>query len=174
MRALRRRLRLVVAAWLVFQVVSLAALVPLDCCDAHTPASALRNERCHESAGSAFCPMRARTGRACPMHQDAAAHESHGRIAHADHDQAVDDEHASHRPAAAAGVQNQATAGDQCAIGGTCSAPMTALAVILASHGLVPPDVQIPANADSTFAAFHYTPHVASRLAVPDSPPPRA
>lgn len=37
MTLLRRHLRLWVAAWLAFQVVSLSAFVPRDCCAAHRP-----------------------------------------------------------------------------------------------------------------------------------------
>ena len=66
MKPFRRRLRLAVAAWLLFQVVSLSALVPRDCCDAHHAAAA-EAERCHERADSPYCPMRSQ-GRSCPMH----------------------------------------------------------------------------------------------------------
>ena len=37
MTRFRRHLRLWVAAWLAFQVVSLSAFVPRDCCAAHRP-----------------------------------------------------------------------------------------------------------------------------------------
>ena len=37
MTLFRRHLRLWVAAWLTFQVVSLSAFVPRDCCAAHRP-----------------------------------------------------------------------------------------------------------------------------------------
>jgi hypothetical protein len=161
MRGVRRRLRVAVTAWLLFQVVSLSALVPLDCCDAHKPASAVRGERCHESADSPHCPLRAKTGRACPMHQQAQAPENDGHRVHAQLRQPVADEHASHDPS------------DQCAMGGTCSAPMTALAVILASHGIVPAEAGIPEDARRTFPSFQHDQHLTSRLAVPDSPPPR-
>src|SRR3954465_11166316 len=123
MRGVRRRLRIVATAWLLFQVVSLSALVPPDCCDAHKAASAVAGERCHENADSPYCPLRAQTGRACPMHQKAEAPEDHDHGAHAQVQQPAAGEHASHDPA------------DRCSLGSTCSAPLTALAVILASHG---------------------------------------
>ena len=101
MKGLRRRLRLAVIAWLSFQVVSLSALVPLDCCDAHRPTDVVRAENCHERADSPYCPMRARNGQACPMHQqaEAAAHP------HAHHQQTAAEEHPSHH----AGQEEQAS-----------------------------------------------------------------
>ena len=44
MTVLRRRLRFWVTTWLVFQVVSLSALVPRDCCAAHRVATAKEKE----------------------------------------------------------------------------------------------------------------------------------
>lgn len=48
MTLLRQHLRLWVAAWLVFQVVSLSAFVPRDCCAAHRPPA-------QEQAGDPVC-----------------------------------------------------------------------------------------------------------------------
>jgi hypothetical protein len=165
MKALRRRLRLAVTLWLLFQVVSLSAPVPLDCCDAHVPANVARQERCHETPESPYCPMRARDGTACPMHQKPEA----------------DDPHAHHRQMAAgedAGLHDAASRPEssprQCAIGATCTAPMTALAVILSNHGVVPADVWILPGADRTVLPQHHDEHLTSRQAAPDSPPPRA
>lgn len=169
MKGLRRRLRLAVTAWLLFQVVSLSALVPLDCCDAHRPADVVRAENCHERADSPYCPMRARNGKACPMHQKA---EFDGHHAH--HQQTAGEEHVSHLP----GKREQASAADpskdHCSVGGTCSAPMTALAVILSNHGVVPAEVRVPANAARVLASRNHDEHLTSRQAAPDSPPPRA
>ena len=169
MKTLRRRLRLAVTAWLLFQLVSLSALVPLDCCDAHRPANVGRQERCHESPESPYCPMRARDGKACPMHQKAEADNLH-----AHHRQMAAEEHASHD----AGLQDPASApepsNNHCAIGATCTAPMAALAVILSNHGVVPADIWILPNADRTVLQQHRNEHLTSRQATPDSPPPRA
>src|SRR5262245_35583755 len=48
MTLFRRHLRLWVAAWLAFQVVSLSAFVPRDCCAAHRPPA-------QEQAADAAC-----------------------------------------------------------------------------------------------------------------------
>jgi len=175
MKPFRRRLRLAVAAWLAFQVVSLSALVPRDCCAAHHPAKADRVERCHERADSAYCPMRSQ-GRNCPMHPQVAAeppaddHAHHGDGAH---HQAVEadaaGDHASHTAA-----KPESSPTEQCTLGGTCNAPMTALAVILSNHGVVPASTPLPANAERALAPLNRDEHLTSRLAAPDSPPPRA
>jgi hypothetical protein len=50
MTIVRRHLRLFVAAWLVFQVASLSALVPRECCLAHKPvATDGHGKACHEA-----------------------------------------------------------------------------------------------------------------------------
>jgi hypothetical protein len=67
MTTIRRRLRLWVAAWLVFQVASLWALVPRDCCAAHR-SRAEEARTCHDSAAATHCAIRAAGGMACPMH----------------------------------------------------------------------------------------------------------
>jgi hypothetical protein len=187
MHLFRRRLRTAVIAWMLFQVVSLSALVPRDCCDAHRPAA--QAERCHETAESSYCPMRAQ-GRNCPMHAAAPAAPETGGHAHhgvdtpsepTPHETAVGQpaisassahEHASHAPAR----QDQASrdSGDRCRVVGTCSAPMTALAVILSNHGVVPAGIQLPADADRAGAPLPRHEHVTSRLIPPNSPPPRA
>jgi hypothetical protein len=164
MSVIRRRLRIAVAAWLLFQVVSLSALVPRDCCDAHR----ISTERCHESAESAYCPMRSQ-GRNCPMHQPAPVQDGH-----ADHADPVASEHAAHAAAVPATHESHDDSRARCTIGGSCSAPATALAVILSSHGVVPPGVPVPANLDSAVAPAVPDEHLISRLAAPDSPPPRA
>jgi hypothetical protein len=165
MTALRRRLPLAVTLWLLFQVVSLSALVPLDCCDAHRPANVARQERCHETPESPYCPMRTRDGRACPMHQKAEADNlqaHHGQLA-AEEDAGLHD--APSRPE---------SSNSQCAIAATCTAPMTALAVILSNHGVVPANTWILPDADRTVLPQHQHEHLTSRQAAPDSPPPRA
>ena len=56
MRVFRRHLRLWVAAWIAFQVVSLSAFVPRDCCAAHRPPAEEAGGRCrtchHAGAGA--------------------------------------------------------------------------------------------------------------------------
>ena len=58
MASLRRYLRLCVATWLAFQVASLLALVPRDCCAAHRPAARGATPSCHEQAAATHCAMR--------------------------------------------------------------------------------------------------------------------
>jgi hypothetical protein len=169
MKGLRRRLRLAVTVWLSFQVASLSALVPLDCCDAHRPADVVRAESCHERADSPYCPMRARNGKTCPMHQKA---ELAGPHAH--HRQTAADEHAASHPGQHEQASAPERAKDHCSIGGTCSAPMTALAVILSNHGVVAAEVRVPANAARVLVSLTHAEHLTSRQPAPDSPPPRA
>jgi hypothetical protein len=168
MKGLRRRLRLAVTAWLLFQVVSLSALVPLDCCDAHRPAG-VRAKSCHEKAASPYCPMRASSGKACLMHQKAGLDDPH-----LDHVQMAAAEHGSHLPPPPERSSAAENSKDQCSMGGTCNAPMTALAVILSNHGLVPAAVRIPPNIAAVLISRNHDEHLTSRQAAPDSPPPRA
>ena len=82
MASLRRHLRLSVATWLVFQAVSLSVLIPLDCCAAHRPTARTKEPGCHKTAAATQCPVHARAGTPCPMHQSghaAAAEESSDR-----------------------------------------------------------------------------------------------
>ena len=50
MRAVRRRLRTYVTAWLVLQAASLSAIVPRDCCGAHRASAAPVARDCHRPA----------------------------------------------------------------------------------------------------------------------------
>ena len=50
MSSLRQLLRPWAAAWLVFQVLSLSALLPYDCCAAHRRAASDKVQECHEQA----------------------------------------------------------------------------------------------------------------------------
>ena len=69
---LRRHLRAWAALSLLLQSAWLFALVPRDCCAAHTAPAA---QSCHEEvAPPPHCPMMSGDGAACPMHQTAATH----------------------------------------------------------------------------------------------------
>jgi hypothetical protein len=69
MAALRRRLRLFAAAWIVLQATSLSAFVLLDACPTHLQATTAQEPSCHTKAAPAPCPMRAADGLPCPMHR---------------------------------------------------------------------------------------------------------
>ena len=64
MARVRHRLRLFVAAWLLFQAASLSALVPRDCCSAHRTAA----KACHEASATTHCPVQAAAKPPCPAH----------------------------------------------------------------------------------------------------------
>lgn len=72
MLSLRLRLRACTVLWLLCQTLSLAALVPADCCPAHHVEAA---DDCHGAAAPAatICPMHAPTGDECPMHAASAS-----------------------------------------------------------------------------------------------------
>ena len=163
MTVLRRRLRVAVAAWLLFQVASLSALVPRNCCSAHqTPAA--RSARCHETAESSYCPTRASTGVSCPMHQKAQGH----------HEQAPVSEHAGHAQAQPQPAGAESSQNDRCALRATCTAPMTALAVLLSNHGVMPAAIGVLPNHRGAPALQPREKDLVNHLAVPDGPPPRA
>jgi hypothetical protein len=69
MQPIRSALRLWVAVWLVVQLTSLTALVPRNCCAAHSSAPKAARPGCHEKAAATQCPMRAADGKPCPMHR---------------------------------------------------------------------------------------------------------
>ena len=69
MQSIRSALRLWVTIWLVVQVASLTALVPRDCCAAHSSAARAAKPGCHEQVAATQCPMRATDGTPCPMHR---------------------------------------------------------------------------------------------------------
>ena len=146
MTMIRRRLRLLVAAWLVFQVAAVSPLLSGACCVAHQPAPRGDGHGCHESAGPAPCPMAAADGMPCPMHRG------------------------HHGTAGETGETRNA----RCSMRGTCGGPLAALLALLSNHG-------IPSDSFVTLPDLRPTPapdstreRLASRLASPDPPPPRA
>jgi hypothetical protein len=64
----RRQLRAWATITLVLQTAWVFALVPRDCCAAHTPKTSTSD--CHEEVTATHCPMADSTGAACPMHSD--------------------------------------------------------------------------------------------------------
>lgn len=79
MSALRCCLRRLVFIWLVFQVATLTAFLPADCCASHRTDVAGTPE-CHGTA-TGLCPMRAVTGEECPMHASPASSAAAGPLA---------------------------------------------------------------------------------------------
>src|SRR5213083_319725 len=69
MTTIRRRLRIWVAAWLVFQVASLSALVPRACCVPYRAVATDKEPDCHGNSAVSHCPKPAADGTPCPMHQ---------------------------------------------------------------------------------------------------------
>jgi hypothetical protein len=153
MFTLRRRLRLVVAAWLVLESASLSALVARDCCRAHrvenAPApssdSTTAGRRCHELA-AAHCPMHAEAQPACPMHKGAPPDRS---------DAAGDGEDG------------------RCVMRGVCSGPMDALAALMTQSGVLPDFTNLTFAEDSFLGVSPTDTHPILRSFSPDTPPPK-
>ncbi len=153
MSLVRRHLRRGVATWLLCHALTFTALVPRDCCAAHShathdaavPAAADGEAPCHEvavpaPAPGALCEMAAEDGAACPMHAAPAS------------------------PLSAA----------DCALSGSCQAPAAALAAVLMQAAVLSP---------SSLHTPHLVPEAVSRppdasprslASPPDAPPPRA
>ena len=147
MRVLRRRLHGWVTAWLVFQVVSVSALVPRDCCDAHAHA-AKAAEPCHDTVAASHCTMPVPDGTPCPMHREQASHHEHGRP--------------------------PADPVEDCSMRGICDGPEVAFMALLSHAGVLTESVIVPVDLDARESVAPIREHIASRLASPDPPPPRA
>jgi len=163
MSALRHHLRFWVTTWLVFQVVSVAALVPRDCCAGHS-APATKEKSCHEEAAAVQCPLKGADAQQCPMHQSQARA---GQTARGQ--QAIAPEHHGDH-AAPAGRPSD----DPCSMRGLCNGPMDALFAVLATHGVMPESFAMQPGIRASLAPPANRELLVSRLASPDSPPPRA
>ena len=149
MTALRRHLRFWVTTWLVFQVVSLSALVSRDCCAAHRVVTE-KEKSCHKDAAAAHeptavgdhCPMPGAAGQSCPMHGD-----GHG---------------APQAPAT------------RCSMQGTCDGPMAAFFVIISNQGVLTEPLVIAHDLSASLALAMPREELVSRYVPPDAPPPRA
>lgn len=149
MLALRHHLRFWVITWLVFQVASLSALVPRDCCAAHRMATQ-KEKTCHDEAAATpeapadgdHCPMPDKAGQACPMHGSG---------------------HETHQPPAR-----------KCTMQGTCNGPMAALFVIISNQGVLSEPLQLAHDLTVTVVPDPAREDLVSRFTPPDSPPPRA
>ena len=167
MSLIRRWMRLWVAAWVVFQVASLSAFVPRDCCPSHRPHSGngksgqhtnhdgthanhdgqqTNHEQapCHETAPAteaetgAHCPMPAANGTACPMHDESDKKPGH-----------------------------------QCSLRGTCDGP-TGLLALLSYSGLLTDSFELLPDVHASSPVVPVRENLIGRLASPDPPPPRA
>lgn len=148
MGSMRRRLRFCSAAWLLFQTVSLTALVPRECCRAHQPA-AVESADCHRQTSASLD---------CAMH-DHGMHD-HGITRGMMHD------------APAADSANQPADGE-CSMRGTCQGPAATFLALLANNGVLTEPLAIsPALATRTLAPI-VRENAAGNPAEPDFPPPR-
>jgi hypothetical protein len=129
MTTIRRRLRFWVAAWLLFQVASLSALVPRACCVPHRAAAT-------DQAGAA-------DGTPCPMHKS-GHHDA--------------EEIPSHR----------------CSMRATCDGPVAAMFALLSNYGVLSESLLILPDVHAGSVSLQTHENLISRLAPPDSPPPRA
>jgi len=163
MLPLRHHLRFWVTTWLVFQAVSVAALVPRDCCAGHS-APAAKEKSCHEDAAAVACPSKAADAQQCPMHQSQAGTHETGA---APQGIATTEHHA--RDAAADRPSN-----DACSMRGLCNGPMEALFAVLAAHGMMPESFAVRPAIEASLAPPVSREALVSRLVSPDSPPPRA
>jgi hypothetical protein len=142
MTTIRRRLRLWVAAWLLFQVASLSALVPRACCVPHRAASSDQEPNCHGNSAALHCPMRAADGTPCAMHQ--SGHHS-----------------PEQKPS------------DRCSMRATCDGPVAALFALLANYGVLSDSFLIVPDVHADSVSLQTRLNLITRLAPPDSPPPR-
>ena len=155
MRVVRRHLRFGAATWLVCHVLAFSALLPRDCCAAHTHAGAAVVDQVavdhsahglpaatgHEHHASpaaedgAQCPMRA-DGTPCPMHDGGGSTAA-------------------------------------CQMTGVCNQPAAALAAVL-MQAAVPPAVFALVPRSAHIRVARAADEQRHSLAVPpDSPPPR-
>ena len=145
MTAVRRHLRLWATAWLVFQVVSLSAFMPRDCCANHH-ASEPAQQTCHETAAIevGHCQMEAADGQTCSMHRG----------------------HASTAPAPASDTE--------CSLGGTCGGPIAVIAALLSNQGVLTGPVTTSPDIIAATLPAETRDSARSLLVSPDPPPPRA
>jgi len=148
MATFRQRLRLLSAAWILFQVMSLSTLVPRACCLAHHSGSAAHTDG-HEHTAVAHCPTPADEITSRSMHHN------HGQM---------------HEAAAPAG----STPAHDCALRGTCGGPTAALLALLSTDGVLRESVASPIDFPVAGDALPSTIQLIRQFEPPDAPPPRA
>lgn len=145
----RRRLHRFAFVWLVWQVSSLTAIVPVECCTGHT--AAMAHGSGHPTA--AQCPMRGADGQPCPMHrQQPPAHADHG-------------EHAGHHPAP--------PVSEGCVMNGACRGPLAGFLALISNVAVLPAGTALPVL-DESGDLRPLDEQRLRRLDPPDSPPPRS
>jgi hypothetical protein len=149
MTLVRRHLRLLAAAWIVFQATSLSALVPRACCLAHDAALMSKTVDCHEEILSPHCTMSGME------EAPGAMHHMHGTTPH----------HA---------MQHSQKPSQDCAIRGTCGGPLAAIFAIFATHAVLPDRTESAASLTGTSAALAAAEDPIGQFVPPDAPPPRA
>lgn len=148
MTLVRRRLRLCVVVWFCLQVAPVAAFAPPDCCAGHRPVAVASD--CHTPAHPPLCPMRAKDGTPCPMHQ-ASRPQDHA-AGHGTND------------------VRQPTS-DRCVLRGTCEGPP--LFTLFSNPGILP-DLAISfAQVEPRPAASHLDEQPLAPTRAPDPRPPR-
>jgi hypothetical protein len=148
MGILRRRLRSLAAAWVLFQAMALSALVPPSCCLGHRNAPASTDTVSCHGAATAHCAAPAASNPPCRMHQaQGGAHEHSGA------------------PAAK-------TPPRECAMRAACGGQAAALFAALTQIAVVHDSISVPA-APSTAAPPVACPALIPQFQSPDAPPPR-
>src|SRR5262245_10932965 len=146
MAAFREHLRLLAAAWILFQVTALSTLVPRACCMAHQSASAAT---CHEQATIPHCARPAEDGIPGSMHHH------HGQM------------HEHSTPASSSPAHD-------CVLRGTCGGPAAALLALLSTHGVLTDPIASPSDSPFAVATFPSVDQLIPQFESPDAPPPRA
>ena len=147
MAVFRQRLRLLSAAWILFQVMSLSTLVPRACCLAHQSTSAAHTG--NEQAAVPHCPTPADDSASRPMHHD------HGQM------------HGGAAPASS-------TPAHDCALRGTCGGPTAALLALLSTDGVLAKSVASTTDFPAAGNPLPSTVQLIRQFEPPDAPPPRA
>jgi hypothetical protein len=145
---LRRHIRFLASAWIVFQAASLSALVPRACCLAHQTSLATPSTDCHDKAPAPHCSTPA-DDMTCAMHH-------------------------RHTVPPDGTEQNDRKPAHECAIRGTCDGPIAALLTIFATHGVLTNSFEALPDLRSTTTARSATDQLIGLFVPPDAPPPRA
>ena len=144
MTSLRRNLRLWTVTWFVLQVAVLSALAPRDCCAAHRPAAAAERT-CHDAPKATHCPMPAKDGSPCPMHQEQERGHDHGTA--------------------------PTSSPDGCVMRGTCEGPT--FLTVFSRPGVLPEAISAYADLGTRLSTSSLRDNVIGRPSAPDTRPPR-